>query len=182
MGCGKCGALSEVRKPSNSIRWSSNSDYGNAVENSSVRSVHAYTICSVEANTIQQEVTQLLQIECVLWLFGWMITPTLLGKCPSPMAWKCSCRNVLGRPSFDEIGNISKPLELRKNLQCKSFQWYLDNVWPESELRKLPDDLPYMGPLRSVAGDMCLPRVSRGTSAPKLTSCTEKSPAFSLWR
>ncbi|XP_005089459.1 polypeptide N-acetylgalactosaminyltransferase 11 [Aplysia californica] len=37
-----------------------------------------------------------------------------------------------------EYGSIKDRLELRDRLQCKSFQWYLDNVYP-SALQKLPD-------------------------------------------
>jgi polypeptide N-acetylgalactosaminyltransferase len=28
-------------------------------------------------------------------------------------------------------GNISERVELRKQLGCKSFQWYLDTVFPD---------------------------------------------------
>ncbi|KAH9520418.1 Polypeptide N-acetylgalactosaminyltransferase 11 [Bulinus truncatus] len=37
-----------------------------------------------------------------------------------------------------EFGNITGRLNLRKELNCKSFQWYLENIYPE-QLSKLPD-------------------------------------------
>ena len=37
------------------------------------------------------------------------------------------------RPGNVAVGDISERLALRESLQCKSFEWYLKNVYPEME-------------------------------------------------
>jgi len=31
-------------------------------------------------------------------------------------------------------GDITDRVQLRENLECKSFQWYLDNIYPDAQI------------------------------------------------
>eukprot|EP00922_Rhytidocystis_sp_ex-Travisia-forbesii_P046954 GHVS01069985.1.p1 GENE.GHVS01069985.1~~GHVS01069985.1.p1 ORF type:complete len:609 (+),score=78.70 GHVS01069985.1:290-2116(+) len=65
------------------------------------------------------------------------------------LAWR-----VMGKPRVN-YGDISSRLKLKEDLQCKSFQWYLDNVFPEGDVTSI-SDVPYLGQLENVGAKMCL--------------------------
>ncbi|KAL4707826.1 hypothetical protein ACJJTC_001772 [Scirpophaga incertulas] len=55
--------------------------------------------------------------------------------------------DTIGSDKID-FGNVSKRLELRKKLKCKSFQWYLENVYPSLDL---PDNYAASGQIYSIS-------------------------------
>ena len=42
-------------------------------------------------------------------------------------------------------GNMSSRFELRSNLQCKSFRWFIDNIYPEAPI---PKDFIHVGEVK----------------------------------
>ena len=47
----------------------------------------------------------------------------------------------LGARNVD-IGDLTSRKDLRKKLGCQSFRWYLENIYPESQM---PLDYYYLG-------------------------------------
>lgn len=45
-----------------------------------------------------------------------------------------------------EVGDVSARKALRDKLQCKTFRWYLENVYPESQM---PLEYYYLGEVRT---------------------------------
>ncbi|KAL4222141.1 polypeptide N-acetylgalactosaminyltransferase [Mactra antiquata] len=52
-----------------------------------------------------------------------------------------------------DFGNVTERKELRKSLQCQSFQWYIDNVYPEIEI---PPKSLFTGEIRQPGRKRCL--------------------------
>jgi len=55
-------------------------------------------------------------------------------------------------------GDLSKRKKLRKDLKCRSFRWYLETIYPESQM---PLHYLHLGEVRSEDSDRCLDTMSR---------------------
>lgn len=56
--------------------------------------------------------------------------------------------------------NISKRLQLRKDMKCKSFEWYLDNIWPN---HFFPKKGRFFGRIKHKLSNKCIMRpISKG--------------------
>ncbi|XP_075980228.1 polypeptide N-acetylgalactosaminyltransferase 5 isoform X1 [Anticarsia gemmatalis] len=51
------------------------------------------------------------------------------------------------------VGDVSERRALRERLKCKSFRWYLENIYPESQM---PLDYYYLGEIRNAETSNCL--------------------------
>lgn len=63
---------------------------------------------------------------------------------------------------FLDMGDITEQLELKKKLNCKSFQWYMENVAYDvfDKYPQLPENL-HWGEFRNLASSKCLDAMGR---------------------
>jgi polypeptide N-acetylgalactosaminyltransferase len=65
-----------------------------------------------------------------------------------------------------DFGDISSRLEIRKKLNCKSFKWFLDNVYPE---KFIPDEKVHAyGAVKNIQSgvQICLDTLGKSESDP----------------
>eukprot|EP00915_Cephaloidophora_sp_WS-2016_P000422 GHVH01000542.1.p1 GENE.GHVH01000542.1~~GHVH01000542.1.p1 ORF type:complete len:681 (+),score=74.78 GHVH01000542.1:1015-3057(+) len=68
-----------------------------------------------------------------------------------------------GKPDWSKAGDMSDMMKLRKNLQCHDFKWFLTNVWPESSVHNIPEDMPYYGSLVHKKSGSCIKNTNRNS-------------------
>ncbi|GCC22058.1 hypothetical protein chiPu_0000443 [Chiloscyllium punctatum] len=57
-----------------------------------------------------------------------------------------------------DYGDVSARKGLRERLKCKSFSWYLENIYPDSQI---PRRYYLLGEIRNVATNQCLDNMGR---------------------
>ncbi|OEH77341.1 inactive polypeptide N-acetylgalactosaminyltransferase-like protein 5 [Cyclospora cayetanensis] len=90
------------------------------------------------------------------------------------LAWR-----VLGKPAVDYgEESLKKRREWRAQKQCKSFKWYMENVFSEADVVHLTD-VPFLGRLKHNATGLCLDAGGQSFPGghPALVRCEESHPS-----
>ncbi|XP_060522311.1 polypeptide N-acetylgalactosaminyltransferase 5 isoform X2 [Cylas formicarius] len=72
--------------------------------------------------------------------------------------WKDFYYNINPGARNVPVGDVSSRKELREKLKCQTFRWYLENIYPESQM---PLDYHYLGDIRNVETRNCLDTMGR---------------------
>lgn len=73
-----------------------------------------------------------------------------------------------------EYGDVSDRIALRKRLNCKSFKWYLENVFPDMFI-PLAENVIGAGLMRNPESQLCVQGAQSGN--PRLSRCSEGQEA-----
>ncbi|KYN30547.1 Polypeptide N-acetylgalactosaminyltransferase 5 [Trachymyrmex septentrionalis] len=74
--------------------------------------------------------------------------------------WKYFYYNINPGARNVDVGDVSERIKLRERLKCKSFRWYLENIYPESPM---PLDYYYLGDVKNIETQTCLDTMGRRT-------------------
>lgn len=81
-----------------------------------------------------------------------------------------------------DVGDISERLALRKKLNCKSFKWFLENIYPE---KFIPNkNVQAHGRIATSSGNMCFDHLQRNLFRSYnvgLYTCIESELSQSQW-